>query len=57
MLAVHEGVMGRWNRNIGHERPVTEPHDDSVQPPVLGFSGDIGAILGYGHQGSAPCTP
>ena len=30
--------MGRWNRNNGHERLVAEPHDDSVQPPVPGFS-------------------
>ena len=37
MLAVHEGVMGRWNRNIGHERPVTEPRDGSVQPPLYRY--------------------
>ena len=34
VLAVRGGVTGRWNRNIGHERLVLEPHAYSVQPPL-----------------------
>ena len=26
VLAVRAGVMGRWNRNVGHERLIPEPH-------------------------------
>ena len=34
VLAVRGGVMGRWNRNIGHERRATDTHDVSIQSRV-----------------------
>ena len=34
VLGVRGGVVGLWNRNIGHERLVPEPHAYSVHPPV-----------------------